>query len=182
MKKMVLYVVRHGETDFNEQGRYCGSTDIPLNENGIKQAKQLAEKLTTVNLDIIVASSLTRAKQTAEIINEGINIPLILSDEFWERNMGDYEGLSREEIELNHPDMWEKLDDASTSGEAFSEFEKRIINALKKLENNYPDKNVLLVAHGGVAMAINRHYNNLTYEEMCNGFRLGNCEVIKYII
>jgi uncharacterized phosphatase len=178
---MVLYVVRHGETDFNKQGRYCGSTDIPLNEKGIKQAKQLAEKLVLINIDIIVASSLIRAKKTAEIINENINVSLTVSNEFWERSMGYYEGITREEAEKNHPDMWKKIGDDSTGGETFMDFEKRIIDALKKLENNYPDKNVLLVTHGGVAMVINRYYSNLTFEEMCNGFRLGNCEIVKYI-
>ena len=52
---MILYVTRHGETDYNAQGRYSGSTDVPLNETGIRQAKELAKKLSVVKFDVVVA-------------------------------------------------------------------------------------------------------------------------------
>jgi len=184
---MKLYVTRHGETDFNVQKRYCGSTDIPLNQRGIEQAKQLSEKLNEINFNIIVASSLIRAKQTAEIINEYRNIPLILLDGFKERNLGVYEGLTHEEIKEEYPSFWgrkctRELDDAPTNGETIRQFDERITKALLKLEKEYSEKSVLLVTHGGVAMIINRYYNNLSFEEMYNGFRLGNCEIVEYIV
>ena len=184
---MILYVVRHGETDFNVQKRYCGSTDIPLNNKGLEQAKQLSEKLNEINFDIIVTSSLIRAKRTAEIINKPRNIPLIISNEFRERNLGVYEGLTHEEIKEKYPDLWERnctrqLDDAPTNGETIRQFNERITKALLKLEKEYPEKNVLLVTHGGVVMIINRYYNNLSFEEMYSGFRLDNCEIVKYTV
>ena len=67
---MNLYVVRHGETQFNIEKRYAGQTDVPLNETGIEQAKELAKKLEGEPFDVIVTSSLLRAKMTAEQIAE----------------------------------------------------------------------------------------------------------------
>ena len=184
---MILYVARHGETDFNGQGRYCGSTDIPLNRKGLEQAGQLSENLTGTNFDVIISSSLIRARQTAEIINESLNLSLILSDDFKERNLGVYEGLAQEEIIKKYPDLWERkctrqLDDAPTNGETIRQLDERITKALVKLEKEYSDKSVLLVTHGGVAMIINRYYNKLPFDEMYSGVRLGNCEIVKYII
>jgi len=186
---MILYVVRHGESVFNLQNRYAGSTDCPLTPKGIEQAEELSQKLSElseINFDIIIASPLLRARKTAEIINENLNLPLILSDEFKERDLGVYEGLIRDEAKEKYPDLWAKdclrqLDDAPTDGETIRQLDKRVIQALLKLEQEYPEKSVLLVTHGGVAMTINRYYNNLSFDEMYSGFRLGNCEIVKYI-
>jgi probable phosphoglycerate mutase len=155
-----------------------------LNEKGLLQAKQLVENLTGINFDIIVASSLIRARQTAEIISEALNIPLIVSNEFIERNMGVYEGLTREEARTKYPVLWDRLSawqmsDAPTDGETIRQVDERTTNALLKLEKDYPDKNVLLVTHGFVARIINRYYKNLSYDEM-HGFSLGNCEIVRY--
>ena len=181
---MVLYVVRHGETDFNIQKRYCGSTDIPLNKKGLEQAKQLSEKLTEVHFEIIVTSSLMRARQTAEIISEFSNVPLVISNEFKERNTGVYEGLTAEEIKEKYPGLWERnctrqWDDAPTNGETYRQFDERIAKALINLEKEYPEKIVLLVTHGFVSRVINRYYKNLSFEEM-HDFGLGNCEIEEY--
>jgi probable phosphoglycerate mutase len=183
---MNLYVVRHGETDFNVQERYAGSTDIPLNKKGMEQAKQLAGELANINFDIIVTSSLLRAKQTAEIINEIRKTPLFVSDGFKERNLGVYEGLTKEEAKERYPRLWEErstrlIDGAPTGGETIRQFDERVTNALSEIERKYTSQSVLLVTHGYVSRIINRHYNNLTYDNM-HEFSLGNCEVAEYIV
>ena len=89
---MKIYVTRHGQTDWNVQGKTQGRTDIELNEVGIKQAKQTKEELKNVDIDLIICSPLKRAKQTAQIINEGRNIPIIFDDQIIERNFGEFEG------------------------------------------------------------------------------------------
>ena len=183
---MILYVVRHGESVTNMQKKYGGSIDTPLTEKGLEQARELTEKLAGMKFDIIVSSSLTRARQTAEIINEKLNLPLIFSDEFKERNLGVYEGLTQEEIIEKYPDLWERrctrqMDDAPTNGETIRQFDTRITNALLKLEKEYPEKNVLLVSHGFALRTINRHYKNLSFDEM-RDFSLGNCEIVKYVV
>ena len=78
---MKIYVTRHGQTDWNLEGKTQGRVDIELNEVGIKQAKQTKEKLKNIDIDLIICSPLKRAKKTAEIINEGRNIPIIYDEE-----------------------------------------------------------------------------------------------------
>ena len=181
---MVLYVVRHGESEFNLQGRYGGYYDTPLTSKGLGQAKQLAEILNEIHFEIIVTSTLSRARQTAEIIKESFHVPLVESDEFKERNLGVYAGLTREEIIEKYPDLWERnctrqWNDAPTNGETYQQFDERITKALLNLEKEYPQKSVLLVTHGYVLRVINRYYKNLSFEEM-HSFDLKNCEIVEY--
>ena len=137
---MIVYVTRHGETDYNLQGRYTGSTDIPLNKNGLLQAQELARKLASVEFDIIISSPLLRAKQTAEIIHKSSNVPIIVIDEFAEINVGVYEGLTREEAQTQYPDIWARLgsrppDDAPTGGETHKQVDVRIAAGIIKLKS-----------------------------------------------
>jgi broad specificity phosphatase PhoE len=91
---MVLYVTRHGETNFNAQGRYAGSTDVPLNETGIKQARELAGRLSGMKFDVVVSSPMLRARQTADIVCAELGMEYIIYPQFAERNVGVYEGLT----------------------------------------------------------------------------------------
>ena len=188
---MLLYVARHGETDFNAEKRYTGSTDIPLNSKGLMQAKELADKLSAIKFDIIVSSPLLRAKQTAEIIQNSINAPIAIIDEFSEINVGVYEGLTREEAQEKYPDVWAKLakiyvktgarpiDDAPTSGETLRQFDFRIATGLAKLKAAYPERKVLLVCHAFTARTINRQLKGLSFADM-DTFTLENCEIADY--
>ena len=89
---MEIFVVRHGQTDWNVCHKVQGSCDIELNDKGIEQAGITAEKLKSDDFDIIICSPLKRARQTAEIINQGRNILIVYDDRIAERNFGDYEG------------------------------------------------------------------------------------------
>jgi len=181
---LVLYVVRHGETDYNVQGRYGGSRDIPLNEQGRKQALQLIETLKEIHFDAIVTSSLLRARQTAGIIRETFPVPLAVSDDFRERCLGVYEGLTKVEARALYPDQYARnctrlVDDAPANGETIRQFDERVTKGLVKLTEQYLNKSVLLVTHGFVSRVINRYYRRLSYDEM-HGFDLGNCEIAAY--
>jgi probable phosphoglycerate mutase len=198
---MVLYVTRHGETDFNVQKRYTGSTDIPLNMKGVEQAEELANKLSSVNIkfDVIISSPLLRAKQTAEIIHKSIHkscdVPLMIIEEFAEINVGVYEGLTREEAQMQYPETWARLadifkksgsrplDDAPAGGETFRQFDARVAAGLTRLKTEYAEnKNgVLLVCHGGTARMINRQLRELSFKEM-DAFVMGNCEIEEYTV
>jgi Fructose-2,6-bisphosphatase len=183
---MRLYVVRHGQSESNMQGKWGGHYNTPLTSKGLEQAKQLSDKLTDTNFEIIISSSLIRARQTAEIIQERVNVPLISSDVFMERNMGVYEGLTQEEIMGKYPDLWNRhctrsLDDAPTNGETYRKFHTRINKALIKLKEDYSDKNVLLVTHGFVARVINWCCSDISFDEM-HGYNLENCEIAKFTI
>lgn len=182
---MILYVVRHGETQFNVEKRYAGQTDVSLNERGIEQAKKLAEKLEGEQFDVIVTSPLQRARATAEQIRiYHKEIPLVVMEEFREVCVGVYEGLTREEVQEQYPDLWARnctrqLDDAPTGGETARQVDSRVAKGLAILKEKYPEKRVLLVCHGFVSRAINRQLRGLSFEEM-HGFSLGNCEVVTY--
>ena len=87
---MILYLVRHGKTEYNTVKRYTGSTNVPLSEEGVAQAHKTAEMLKNIPFDVIVSSPLLRAKTTAEIIAEyHPDIPIIFNDGFRERSFGD---------------------------------------------------------------------------------------------
>ena len=170
---MILYVTRHGETDYNAQGRYSGSTDVPLNETGIRQAKELAKKLSVVKFDVVVSSPMLRARQTADIVCDVLNMDYIIYPQFAERNVGVYEGLTRAEIIKHYPDLWARkctsqLDDAPTGGETIRQACARIDEGMGKLKREYPDKTVLLICHGFTSRAVNRYCNNITIEEMAS--------------
>ena len=183
---MILYVTRHGETDYNVQGRYCGSLDAPLNARGFEQARELADSLASLEFDVIVSSPLLRARQTAEVICKALSMPMAVIDEFAEINMGVYEGLTKEEIAAKYPYLWASLtkrpiDKAPDGGETQREFDLRVAAGMEKLKAQYGENKVLLVCHGFVARVINRQMKGLSFEEM-HTFVLGNCEVVKYYI
>jgi len=182
---MILYVVRHGETQFNVEKRYAGQTDVPLNERGIEQAKELAKKLVGEPFDVIVTSSLLRARMTAEEVAEyHKEIPFVVMDEFREVCVGVYEGLTGAEAQDRYPDLWARkctrqADDAPTGGETARQVDSRVAKGLGVLREKYPDKRILLVCHGFVSRTINRQMKGLSFEEM-HEFSLGNCEVVTY--
>lgn len=89
---MRLLITRHGQTDWNVAGKTQGRTDTELNETGIEQAKTVREKLMNYDIDVILSSTLKRAKKTAEIIADKRNIPIFYDEDLVERSYGEYEG------------------------------------------------------------------------------------------
>jgi len=182
---MILYVVRHGETQFNVEKRYAGQTDVPLNERGLEQARELAMKLAEEPFNVIVTSPLQRARVTAEQIRAyHKEVPLVVMEEFQEVCVGVYEGLTGKEAQERYPELWARkctrqLDDAPTGGETTRQCDVRVAKGIATLKENYPDKKVLLVCHGFVSRIINRQMKGLSFEDM-HEFSLGNCEVVKY--
>lgn len=184
---MILYVVRHGQTDFNIQQRYAGSTDVELNTYGKKQAEELSESIANMKFDVIITSSLKRARQTADIIGRAFpEAPIIIMSEFNERNIGVFEGLTRDEVKTKFPQMYNRnctrqLDDAPDKGETIRQFDERIAKALETLIRQYKSQKVLLVSHGFVSRIINRQVRDLSFSDM-HGFVLENCQVVEYNI
>jgi len=183
---MILYMTRHGETEYNVLGRYCGSTDIPLNETGIAQAHELAKRLQGMKFDAVISSPMLRARQTADIVCAALGMQYKTCEQFAERNVGVYEGLTREEASERYPDSWKRQctrqpDDAPDGGETLQEACGRIDRGMKRLIQEYHDKTVLLICHGFASRAVHRFCLNLSFDEMV-GFSLGNCEVVNYTL
>jgi probable phosphoglycerate mutase len=155
---MQLYVVRHGETQANAEGRYQGSLDVDLNERGVLQARELRVKL-PVQIDTVVVSPLRRAQQTAAIVFVDDGLALSTLDAFRERGVGVFEGLTQVEAAQRYPELWaqnitRQWDLAPTDGESVSQFVERIRGGLSELLVNHGQQVVVLVAHGVVAKAI----------------------------
>lgn len=149
-----LCLVRHGQTDWNLEGRYQGQSDIPLNSTGIKQARLIAEILRDEKFDAVYSSDLSRAIRTAEIITEHRNHLKINTDpRLREVRQGEWEGLTRDIIRDRYPKIWEALIENPVSahppgGETVLEVQSRVNAALNDISALYPDGNILVVSHG----------------------------------
>ncbi|WP_073010417.1 histidine phosphatase family protein [Virgibacillus chiguensis] len=146
--------IRHGQTNWNKQGKLQGKTDIPLNDTGRDQAQACGKYLHAHNYDILICSPLLRAKETADIINQHLHLPIIKMDDFKERSFGDAEGLTMEERKHRYPsghfpNQEERVD-----------FNQRVMTGVEKVNEQYPQQRVLLVAHGAVINAILAEVSN----------------------
>ena len=178
---MILYVVRHGQTEWNVQKRVMGRVDAPLTEVGLEQAQEVSDKLKNIQIDLIICSPLKRAKQTAEIINKNRNVPIIYDDRIIERYFGMIEGVLIDSISFNdYWDYYKNLDDNDI--ETMHEMFDRIYNFLDDIKEKYKDKKILLVTHGGVGMPMNCYFQNDIPKGSLRelGFQLKNCELKEY--
>ena len=157
----MLYIIRHGKTDWNNENKLQGKTDIPLNEEGREMAKRAADEYKDVHFDICFSSPLIRAKETAEILLEGRNIPIEYDERLEEMGFGIYEGskdyFENAEYPLNL--FFETPQDYKIpviEGESMDELFKRTGDFLN--EKVYPllkeGKDVLIVGHGAMNCAI----------------------------
>ena len=145
-----LYLVRHGETDWNLARRIQGSTDIPLNETGRAQARTTGRLLASRQWDAIVASPLGRAHETAQLIaaEVGLGSPEIV-DALVERNYGSAEGMTGTEIDALYPDG------ADVPGRETREaVTARVLPALVEIADRHPGQAVIVVSHGGVIRSV----------------------------
>ncbi|MRX56602.1 histidine phosphatase family protein [Bacillus idriensis] len=147
-------LVRHGETEWNRLGKLQGRTDIPLNLQGKLQAQECRKYLRDFEYEIVISSPLKRALETAQIINEGEKSQVLVMKEFIERDYGDAEGMTIEERQLAFPD---KNYPNQESREFLNE---RITNGLTKINQDYSDSNIVLVAPGAVINAILAHISD----------------------
>jgi probable phosphoglycerate mutase len=134
-----LLLVRHGETDWNADGKLQGQTDRPLSEYGRRQARQLADELADEDFAAIYASDLSRARETAEIVGERLGLPVALDPDLREKDWGTWEGLTPVE-----------RDRVEFVGESTEAHQERMLLALRRISERHPDGGrVLVVTHGG---------------------------------
>jgi broad specificity phosphatase PhoE len=155
---MRLLVARHGETQFNAEGRYLGSLDPPLTLRGTAQAAALSELLPQV-VDEIVCSPLMRARQTAEILCARRGLRLSILEAFRERDVGAFDGLTPAEAAARYPSQWaqnvtRRWSMAPPGGESIAAVVERIHAGLGALLAQSSGETVVLVAHGFVAKVI----------------------------
>ena len=178
---MKFYIIRHGQTNWNKKGKIQGKTDIELNEEGIKQAEEATRILKDYPIDMIVSSTLKRARKTAEIINEAKNVPIIFKEALEERGFGEFEGKTQQEFQ---DEIWNSeilanynLNKQYKGVETIQDLCDRVWNLIEDLKEEYYDKNILLVTHGGVTRAINGYFNGANENGILEDLNLHNCEI-----
>ena len=140
---MKIYLIRHGETDWNLQGRFQGREDIPLNENGIGQAKRCGAALSREHFQAVITSPLARAKRTGEIIAEHVGVEqLIIEDGITERDFSKVSGMTPKEREDFYA-SGEKDDK-----EPWDKMIERMFDSLKRYAKQFPTENIIMVSHG----------------------------------
>jgi glucosyl-3-phosphoglycerate phosphatase len=159
----IIYLSRHGETDWNAEGRWQGHTDKPLNDRGREQARALAETLRGTGLSGIVTSDLQRARETGVIVAEALGLAIDYVDpDLRERTIGVFEGLNREECERLHPEAWAAWIERHVpppGAEAQETLAERVTLAIGRAAERFAGAGapVLLVTHGGaMRAALNR--------------------------
>ena len=171
----MIYIVRHGQTDWNLEHRIQGHMDIPLNDNGRRDAKRAKEELKDIEFDVVFSSPLSRALETAQIITDH---DIIIDDRLIERGNGTLEGCNNRDIIDNIP--WNSETVIEYGVEPLSAITKRTNEFLDEIINNYPDKNILIFTHAGNGISIRTYFEGPPDDGDFSKYRMGNCEVIKY--
>ena len=181
-----IYIVRHGETDYNAERRTQGWLDIPLNKTGHAQAMATSAKLVNIKVDALYSSDLRRAHETADTIARTLNTQIVLTKALRERDMGVFSGWRRGfEQDLIKDRLWSEFETARDQedmdwnehgGESMRQMTERIAMFMNKLHVLHTDQKVIIVSHGGTINRILEHYHVKSSSE---GYRMiGNASVL----
>ena len=156
-----ILLVRHGQSEWNAQGRWQGQADPHLSDHGREQASLAASALRGFE-GIVFSSPLLRARETAEIISSHVaDGSVFIEPDLREIDVGEFSGLTNDEIEQHLPDEWRMLRAgelaAFPGGEARDDFLRRVLGSLERIAVHHPGADVLAVAHGGAIAAVERH-------------------------
>ncbi|HYC35228.1 MAG TPA: histidine phosphatase family protein [Usitatibacter sp.] len=159
-------VVRHGETQWNVESRIQGQGDSPLTEAGGEQARAIAQRLAREKFDVLVASDLGRAMDTARAIAELSGHAIVPDPRLRERSFGVGEGMTYEEIDRAYPNVFSRTAEADPDfvipvGESRRQFHDRVRDAFVALAREHPGKRLTVVAHGGVLAGLYRHIHDI---------------------
>ncbi|MEG1475231.1 MAG: histidine phosphatase family protein [Longicatena sp.] len=173
---MSIYFVRHGQTDWNKEGKMQGRGNVPLNETGRMQALETKKKLEHITIDKIYSSPLDRAFETAEIINQNWGLAIQQEDRLIERSFGTYEGNTIDGV--NFKKLWSYSNISPfKEGEDSISFYKRVESFLDEIIEDAQHTNILLVAHGGVSIPYRCYFEGYDHKKDLHDYLLGNCEV-----
>lgn len=149
MESTTLFIIRHGQTDWNIVGKIQGQIDIPLNDTGKEQAQRVASflKKKNVSFSALYSSDLQRAYQTAQPISKAFSLTTTLTPFLREQHVGIWQGRTRQEMREQHGGHfdWERVPD----GETKTEFLRRIVNHITLIAQNHINESVIIVTHAG---------------------------------
>lgn len=178
MAGMKIYLTRHGETVWNVKDWVQGMTDIPLNDKGLQQAVQLAEKMDGVHIDVVYTSQLQRTMVTGRIVaNRHKGCRFEVCESINEMNFGKYEGKVRTDAEYQSEKR--KYFKRYESGESYFDVAARVYPFIEMLKQRNED--ALVVAHNGICRVFTNYFQPMENDGFAS-FTLGNCEVKTFVL
>jgi len=166
-----MYFVRHGKTAYNGTGRVSGHTDIPLIAEGIAQAEQVAQEIPD-DVSAIYSSDLIRCKQTAEILNKKLGLPITYDERLRERSFGSFDGQVWSDIDpdgtLYKKDHSQKYDYRPQGGESVEDVKTRVLACIRHIRDQEREGPVLVVTSAGVIRLLHHILHNEIHEIVHN--------------
>ncbi len=158
-----LYLIRHGQTDWNLEGRWQGHADVPLNDNGRQQAAKIAQALAYAGLAAIFSSDLQRALDTARAISAAAGVPVQIDPRLREIHQGSWQGMLADDIEQRYGELLRqrKVDPHSVAppgGESVQQVRDRVIEAIEEIRRCHPHEPVAVISHGFALAVVQVHY------------------------
>ncbi len=174
MMKTMLYITRHGETEWNVEKRMQGRKNSNLTETGILQAKQLGKRMQDMQLDVIYSSPSGRTMHTAQLIKGDRDIPIVADEHLYEIDMGVWEGQTQVELQEKYPKELDLFWNAphqyeSNSGESFYAARERVLKGLKYILQKHEGESVLIVSHAVTALLMMGHFERRSIEKTWDG-------------
>jgi 2,3-bisphosphoglycerate-dependent phosphoglycerate mutase len=155
-----VFVARHGETDWNRDGRWQGQGGPGLNDTGRIQARALAMRLSALRVDALSSSDLARASETAEIAATTTGLTPVLDSGLREVDVGDWRGLTRDDVAKRDPDgyrRWLEGEAGWAGGETYAEMHARVIAAVERIVAASAVGRIAVISHGGGVRALAAH-------------------------
>jgi broad specificity phosphatase PhoE len=181
-----IVLARHGETDWNRDNRFQGHADPPLNERGREQAAALAELLAGDGIRAVYSSPLLRALETAEIVGGRLGLPVTPVEALREIDVGEWQGLAREEVARRYPEAfarWLAFSTGWEQGESYEELGERVLAGLRGIAAAHPRERVLVVSHGGPCRTILAAAAGVSHAELRRRMRaMANCGVARLAV
>jgi broad specificity phosphatase PhoE len=180
-----ILLVRHGETDWNRERRFQGHANPPLNAVGRRQAHELAQRLESERVDAVYASDLRRAHETAAIVAVQLDLPVTTVPALREVDVGEWEGLTVDEIQKTSPEGLERWRKHGLrgweGGESFEALAGRMVGALQGIAAGHPRETALVISHGAAIRACRAHAAGVDYAASRRLFPgpLGNCDLVE---
>jgi broad specificity phosphatase PhoE len=176
-----ILLARHGETDWNRDGRWQGHTDKPLNAAGRRQARALGAHLAGEGVDALYSSDLARARQTAEAVELATGLVAILDVDLREVDVGEWAGCNRAEAQARDPEWYQEWLTGAVSGyrggETYLELHRRSVRAFRRILEDEDGRTAVVVCHGGNIRAIVSDVVGLGPDERWRVASVANCSL-----
>src|SRR5258706_9255556 len=175
-----VFVARHGETEWNREGRWQGQGGPGLNEPGRGQARALAMRLSSLHVDALYTSDLDRARETAQIVATATGLEPVLDAGLREVDVGDWRGLTRDEVSRRDPDgyrRWLGGEAGWNGGETYAEMHARVVAAVERLVAASTGGRIAVISHGGAVRALAAHAVGLPKHDRLHIEGARNCSL-----